>query len=229
MDFLTMSLAGYYVTHGGESLHAFEPQHLFCDSTPITGAMCPNCRVPLINYLSLDMNDARLSTHIDDLKRLPLLYCWQCPLQYEDFYYKITGENEILALRYSTCLPNLDDTLTTAYPTKPARLISIPSEEQVLIKLLNRGIITLSEVREHFSEYFLRVDRPRHQVFGEPYLSQQNPNIRLLCCSCGKQMPFLCCIADDFGEHRFAEDSWAQILFFYCNSCHIVGAYSQTD
>ena len=78
---------------------------------------------------------------------------------------------------------------------------------------------------------------PTHQVGGEPYLVQLNPDYQagelqefVTCPMCEQVMPFLAAIGDKTVSGKgFADNSEVQVLFHYCARDHVVSAFHQCD
>jgi len=232
MAFYSIPPQGYFVKYSNRAFQQFEYQHFFCGTHKVTGAWCPNCDKPLLRLLTLCTADPLLGLVYCPLSQLPLFFCFTCRIQEESFYYLLEN-NEIVLLKYGQGetqwgIPYED--YPTFFPEAPARLIRMPNEVQVLFKLFNRGIISWPEMENATPELALEADRPQHQIGGEPFLSQRNPDYEMECPLCKKTMPFLACLANDCLDPRgLMGNRWAQVLYNYCHCCGTVGAFCQCD
>ena len=89
--------------------------------------------------------------------------------------------------------------------------------------------------RDLMDEYEVHLSRPHltevhHQIGGEPYNIQRDPELRLECPGCSSQMLHVASIANDTLDCQgFAGDSGVQMMFEYCPACRIIGAFQQCD
>jgi hypothetical protein len=58
--------------------------HAFCGTTDFAEVMCPNCKLRLTRFLSIDLSDVRLQ-YVGPLQRLELLYCFRCNVANSNF------------------------------------------------------------------------------------------------------------------------------------------------
>lgn len=119
--------------------------HRFGGRHQIKGAVCPNCQRPLTRYLELDTHDPRL--HLQDLgiDRLPLLFCPHC-LRHADIpiAYQMQGESQIRVVQHAVVSASPAN-LPEFYSERPASLLPMPGELQVLFQLFNRGFLIEEE------------------------------------------------------------------------------------
>src|SRR4051812_24472958 len=81
--------------------HAPATQHRFFGPSGLRGAVCPNCKLPLTHLLTLDTSDPRLDFLRRFGARVPLLFCWRCPLAQDVFAYQV-GADEIRIQRVNS-------------------------------------------------------------------------------------------------------------------------------
>ncbi|WP_283435004.1 hypothetical protein [Neorhodopirellula lusitana] len=68
-----------------------EANHYFGGSPSLDGALCPTCKIPLLQLLNIDCTDPLLSDKsFGPWKRLPFLFCWTC---IRDVYCTASGPN----------------------------------------------------------------------------------------------------------------------------------------
>lgn len=228
MKFFPIQSQGYFVNYSKGFEKKSAPQHSFCGTHDIKGALCPNCHKPFLRFLMLDMNDKSFSFKTVHFSKLSILYCWTCAIAQSKFFYQIVGDNEIKILEYKKGSIVKDfpyENYPLFFPRRIALLEKISSREQEIIHRINTGeldeLIMMKKVPN--------LCRPRHQVAGEPYLIQSYEN-SLTCPECNQRMPFLAAIADDCVDPRgFTGNQFVQALFFYCIECSIVGAMQRCD
>lgn len=120
------------------------------------------------------------------------------------------------------------------FPKAFAHLQPLTDYEQQTIKLLNRN--EMSEWGINRDTPYL--DCPAHQVGGEPYLVQKNPDYQtdewskemLTCLKCGKLMSFLAAIGDKTrSKIGFVDNDFVQVIFNYCKRDRIICAFQVCD
>jgi hypothetical protein len=216
---------GYFVRYrGGSDTTA---KHRFCGAPPTDFPACPNCRLPLLHFLTVDLSDNRL-----DIKwgngETSFVYCWRCQLAQEDFYYRQAGST-IQILMYGAGPPSS----TFPYPEYP---IAFPQAAAVLepISEAHQNIIREANARTVFPwdlpGDLAKLCEPQHQLGGEPYLVQGNADESIICLECNRQMEFLLSVADDCLDDRgFSGSSSVQVLYFVCSNCSVVRALHEID
>lgn len=203
-------------------------RHRFCGSHDLTGGECPNCRLPLLLFLELNLSDPLLFPLQNwAADRLPLLFCWRCNLAQEPLFYKQMPDFSIQLLPHGAGGMEADfpyDDYPLFFPARTFELLSLPASTLSKIKRYNLGI--LSQITDSFLQY----DAPIHQVGAEPLLVQRNPHYHLPCCQCEREMLFLGCIADHcFDPRGFTGNPYVQVLYHCCLPCAVVGCFQQTD
>lgn len=205
-------------------------KHSFCGPNDLPNAVCPNCTKPLLRFLSIDTHDTRLGLSDVANGQLSLYYCWTCNVAQAPFYYSMTEDGGVTLLEYGpggACLdfPYVD--YPTAFPGAPAVLLEMTGEAQRLIQAFHEDDeFTWEDIPEGL-RYLIDC---RHQIGGEPFLIQRNPEEQMACCRCHRRMPFLAAIGDDCLDARgFTGNVAVQVLYFYCTNCHVIGAFQQCD
>lgn len=225
-DVLTQSAPtqGYWIRPNSAEGERFA--HYLGGVNSLPGARCPNCNEPLILLVDFDATDARLELDAAQLRRLPLLYCWSCAIPESVFRYSLKGQGSavnVLAFRSGEEVSDPYAEFSRVFARRAVGLIPLSVEEQQVLRLLNR---TRSKY-ELFRQY-PALDRPRHQVGGEPLLLQHVEPVA--CSTCGSAMPLFASIGNDsFGPKPFIGNDWVQVIFHVCRACREVAAYAATD
>lgn len=229
MSFNAEPPGGYFVSLQNDTVRIDQEwHHIFCGPNDVLGAFCPNCQRSLLSLLSLDTRDHRLYFREAPFPRLSLMFCWTCELSQKLFYYVQNAEGiDILEYRKGQSYDDFPyEDYPLYFPKANAMLEQIPTEDQEIIKRLNRDAIDVWEVNRSRPD----LARPRHQVGGEPYLVQQNIEDEIRCLICGENMPFLATVGDQAPDGmRFTGNEFVQVLFHCCRKCNLVAAYQQTD
>jgi hypothetical protein len=203
------------------------PRHSLGGTEVPEGATCPNCRRPLLLIMSLDATDRRLELDRYRFKLLPLLYCWTCVASAGLVRYALEQDGSAISILE---FPSGDRYTDFPYPDYPAHferhaltLVPLTPEEQRVLYQLNR-----TRARAELFEKYPALDRPRHQVGGEPLLLQSAEE--LTCSRCSGDMPLLASIGNDaLGPKTFTDNDWVQLIFHICPQCSEVAAYTATD
>jgi len=201
--------------------------HRFCGVQRLGGGHCPNCRRPLVLFLTIGMADPAL--HIrTDLDQIPLLYCWRCNIAQDDFSYSITDARTVEIRKYRRGGVQKDfpyPFYPEWFPERFVKMVPVPADIQEYISAVNCG-----KVQEYrLPEDIQRFCRPRHQVGGEPILVQGTVE-PFPCGCCGRNMKLLAAIADECADPRgFAGNPFAQVIYWFCGECRIVGARQACD
>lgn len=190
-------------------------------------ADCPNCQKPMLQLMSLDLRDPRLGLCGTGISNLPLLFCWTCSQQAIAYSFDPRGACRLLT--YRRAAPEKDfpyPDYPVAFDATPLRLIPIPPDLQHVLLSLNEDE---ADDWKELGDY-LKLDRPRHQVGGAPYLVQHNMEERHRCPSCSLEAPFLAAISDEAGHNRsFVGNAWVQVVVHFCARCRIAISYQQCD
>jgi hypothetical protein len=207
--------------------------HIFCGPQSIAGADCPNCERPLLRFLTLHTEDSRLGLSGMKAGSLHLLYCWQCNVAQDNFRYAITAEGavELIANGVGGVEPDFPyHDYPVFFPGGQANLVKMTDATQAAIRSYNSSKSRYSDLRSNFPD----ASRCRHQVGGEPFLIQRNPDYAhdmadvLKCSQCGKFMPFLAAVSDDcLDERGFTGDASVQVLYHFCKRCLEFVAFHQ--
>jgi hypothetical protein len=209
--------------------------HAIAGEHTITGAVCGDraCAAPLLRMLTLDLRDPKLA-FIGGFKRcaaggvpadhLPLFYCWRCGGMPE---YRLLENGAVEMLGTMSFGPPERPDHPTHFPPHPAVLAPISADVQRVISACNDQTLD-SDTK--FGERYGHLLRPRHQVGGEPYLSQGSLRDPDECLVCRGPAPILATAADDAGDGRkFVGDSFVHVTFTYCAKCQIVTAQNECD
>ncbi|BDI29279.1 hypothetical protein CCAX7_13300 [Capsulimonas corticalis] len=207
--------------------------HYFCGEHEIAGADCPNCQKPLLRFLTLDTSDERVGLTKLGGRKIHCLFCWTCGIAQEPFSYQHHDDGSVSLIEYGDGEPETDfpyEDYPIAFPGASVSLLAISSEAQKSIHSVNAGRTQITSWREKYPDIF----GCKHQVGGEPFLIQQNPDYEkerdVRCPECKKRMPFLAAIADDcLDERGFTENEGVQVLFHLCSACFIFFAFQQCD
>lgn len=207
--------------------HPARARHYLCGETTCVGAECPNCRKPLLTLLTLDAHDDLLLLQDTGLSHLRILFCWTCPIAQGDFCYRLGSAGERIELLSYTQGPREVGFPYADYPSSfPALatfLVPLTDEEQAVLRIRNVG----GDVGEAW-ERNPQVDRPQHQVGGEPYLLQNSEQRR--CPRCGLPMPLFASVGDDTGSGQgFTQNAWVQTLVHLCRDCCVLTLYQRCD
>ena len=218
---------GHFVRFVRDEDEELPYDHTFCGPNRIPGAQCPNCKKPLLRFLSLDARDPRLEFGPNSPRMVPLLYCWRCNISQCTFGYKIWDDGSVGLMSYREGIVS-DDFPYSRYPDYfpgvRVTLEAISDLDQKVIRLLNRNEIKLVGVWKRFEQ----LEEPTHQVGGEPCLVQ--PHEHLICPSCCGPMPFLASIGDDSGDGAgFTKNSYVQVTYQYCRACRTMACYQRCD
>lgn len=186
-------------------------------------AACPSCQLPFLRYFHLDPRDPRVGLAPRGAPAgLPLLFCWPC--QTRQLGYRVEGPRGIRVLRYEqdgACEDFPYPGYPTPFPECGVQLVRLTAAQQRLLREFNRGAPPRLPPE---------LDRCRHQLAGEPYLVQRNPDTVVACDVCGRRMPFLLATGDAGPSGKpFVGYEWAQTLYFYCRRCRYVSAFQQCD
>lgn len=229
-DFPAVPSQGYFVDyrHSADTPEAFE--HFFCGPHEVCGAECPNCHKPLLHFLALDTQDTRLNLQNSLFQTLSLLYCWTCNIAQEPFFYHVLNDGSVELTQYGQGGVETDfpyENYPVFFPGARVMLQAISPKEQAILTRLNRRFETNEAASRIYGQ---RRDlwSVRHQIGGEPFLIQYL--LDLECPHCRAKMPFLASIANDcLDERGMAGDDGVQVLYHYCRSCCMVGAYQTVD
>jgi hypothetical protein len=181
----------------------------------------------LLTLLTLDAHDDRLWLQGTGLSRVPILFCWTCPIAQDDFCYRLRSAGDRVELLTHAQGPQEPDfpyaDYPRSFPAKPALLVPLTDEEQAVLRTRNAG----SEVGPAW-ERNPQADRPQHQIGGEPYLLQ-GPEPRH-CPGCALPMPLFASVGDDTGSARgFTQNPWVQTLVHLCRHCCVLTLYQRCD
>ncbi len=227
MLFLTFQNDGLFLKFSQADNAETGLPHRFCGAHNTEGAICPNCRKPLLRFFVFDKADARLRLSGLPFRMLPLFFCWTCPLAQSNFYYQLTGENAIRILQYGAGETESDfpyQDYPVSFPLGHVALTPISPDIQQAIHDHNAN----EELVVEFGHS--EVKEPQHQFGGEPLLVQKNPDATMRCFVCKTPMPFLASVGDRcLDERGFTGNPYVQALYYYCAKCCVIGTFQQTD
>ncbi len=209
---------------GSEALHSF------CGSHAIPGAKCPNCKIPLLRMLSLDLNDKALKKMFRPVPSgwLHLLYCWRCNWAQGDAYYKMGANGEVIVVRHKRggvkdAFPYKNYPL--AFPGCKGTLVRVDKARAELVKAVNDGVVKAWDLPESVEEWM----RPHTQIGGDPFLVEGRAQ-PMKCPSCGKRMRLLATVSDETLDGKgFTGNEFVQVVFMLCDEEAIVGTYHAVD
>jgi hypothetical protein len=210
-----------------------EVQHEFCGEHNIAGAMCPNCKKPLLRLLSLNAEDPALNLDKSKTPLIHLLYCWTCALPYGEFNYKINPDGSIELLnvldRYEWAF-GADGPYDGYVGRFPPLKVSLEPQSRIELEKLAARFASDSEAGSYDGFW-----EPRHHIGGYPFIS--NPE-KLNCPICSKEMPTLAAICDsavdnnpwqDEPSNSFAGKGGGQMVFQFCRKCSVISSYQSND
>ena len=177
-------------------------RHAFCGPHAIPGARCPNCDIPLMQMMSLDATDPRLQLASLGVHRVPLLFCWRCPLS-RGFQYRLlpSGGIELFSFCRGVSSPNFPYSgYPVAFPPASFELTprSTPPSDRA------------------------------HQVGGHPLFLQGDPVAT--CLICKSAMRFLAVVADNASQGwSFAGNVGVQTIFMVCLADGVIDASHEVD
>lgn len=215
---------GYFVDYSGKKPGKYN--HVFCGPHDVKGTDCPNCKKPLLRFLSLDARDKRLEMADMGLKTVDLLYCWTCDVSgWPPFWYQMKKDGSIKILKYNKSNREKDfpyKKYPDYFPKRPARLVKVTARQQKILRKINSG--DFNTACKHPD-----LDEPRHQVGGEPYLVQKWLDA-YKCIKCNRRMSLIASIADNCVDPRgFAGNEFVQVLYHLCRKCRIIQAHHEVD
>ena len=227
---------GYFLDFDISKGDSFTLLHQFCGENDFPNAICPNCDKPLLLFLSLDKRDVRLNLSSLPSQILPLCWCWTCNVAQESMCYQIDSNGDFRWLKYGKGGVEEDfpySNYPKFFPSVPVSLTPLSEEEQRIIQGINCDEVEKWDLPEDLR--YLSI--PNHQVGGEPYLIQQDPDYHLgihgdlvTCPICSQTMNFLAAIGDkSLGDIGFVDNEFVQVLFHYCFRDHVISAFQQCD
>ena len=212
------------------SLPPDQPRHTFCGPNEFPGGGCPNCGVPLQVFFTLDSADQRLGIPASAGARLPLLWCWCCPVLEGPLVYRVSARGvALISYKKGQPTPGFPyPAYPRPFPSALARLIPISSRAQRLISELNAG-------HPSFHPRYREASVPTHQVGGAPFLLQ-GPDYQkssaddLSCPACRKPMPLFAAVGNRCLDPRgLCGNDFVQVLFHLCLRDSVISAIQQCD
>ncbi len=175
--------------------------------------------------------------HLTNLIRVPLYYCWHCPIMSQRFSYQI-GTNEKLfeLLEYGKGAQGDPYTSNDEYPREIQEInlqyFRISKKDQELQSLANEHDLStrafVGKHRNHIKRHNLNI--PNHQLGGIPLLLQGIPD-DINCPKCTQQMFFFVSIGNWYGLKFkwMCGNPFVQILYHICPQCGVVSCEGYTD
>lgn len=217
---------GYYVEYKKARSRS---THVFCGAITLPGTLCPNCRKPLLHFLSIDTADLRVNFSTWPCSVVPLLFCWTCNVSQAPFSYRVS-EDKVAILKHKRGGVQRDfpyKNYPREFPKALAELVPVSEAEAKIIILLNRDGIDYNAPNYRELE---KLDTLRHQVGGEPRLIQGSPPEAFSCPDCKIPMSLFATIADDCLDPRgFTSNCGVQVLYFRCDHCKVIGCRQECD
>ena len=244
---------GYWIDFArpGERL---KYKHLLGGRNNWRGAYCLTCMRPLLLLLTLDPADPRLGVNRSPWKgklnsvliekkngehdvklvepkltALPLFYCWSCLPQLR-YRLNFRGGIDVLDHDPSDSKESYSpaENQPEHFPPRKMKLVPLLKEEQALLRKHNRSELPEEVEREKRAR---PIFYPRHQVGGEPFLVQKNPDHQGGSCEvCGAAKPLFVSLGDDSGmKGGFVNNAYVQLLFTYCQTCQILDVHNECD
>ncbi len=232
MELNSLIQQGYFLKYLRKSDER-EYGHIFCGPHSVKGAWCPNCQKQLLRFLALDTKDPKLGLENTQFQWLSLFFCWTCEIAQTPFYYRFASNGDVQLMKYGEGGVQLNfptENYPTFFPQAYFQLQPLTEKGQVTIKKLNRD-----EIDEGKPAH---LNRAEHQIGGEPFLVQKNPDYQtdawgketLTCPECKKLMPFLAAIGEKTkGKQGFSGNEYVQVIFNYCKADRIICAFQQCD
>ncbi len=200
--------------------------HEFCGPHEISGARCPNCKKPLLRFLSLNCEDPNLAKFRNKLPHVHLVFCWTCNLAQKPLYYR-QMRGEIILLKWGKggrCkdFPYVD--YPVAFPPALVSLVRIADSDAETMARVVSG-----DVRPH------RLPRrqqwlglPKHQVGGCPV--GVDSALAPKCCKCKARMHLFATICDIASRGRvFVGNEFVQVAYWLCERDCILCAQQSCD
>jgi hypothetical protein len=205
--------------------------HVFCGENTTAGAQCPNCALPLLQILKLDMSDPRLAEVATPSGSFPFLYCWRCDIVVDTLYYKLNGDGSVTVVEYAKGSDEgLGDDYPESFPAARATLLEMSGEASAYIKKLNEDEAFDDS---DYDDDVAALDRCVHQIGGEPYLVNGDTYGPVICPSCGGAMPLLASLGtkctDPRGMLITEINNYVQVIYHYCAPCSMVAALNEED
>ena len=221
--------------------------HLLGGPNALHGADCPNCKVPLILFLTLDLSDPVLRFPEIGLRRLPLLYCPRCAVFESDLAYRVIHDDEIEILEAGM---GEQPQLWQAWQEwVGAQLRPVAYRLQPFPPLVQRLIDRANDAPDlHKTEIEVIASHTGHyadpdvggyplldvvnQVGGTPYLSQglYEPDCPY-CATLGayRETSFLACLTSDRWRNLDIIYPGAYLVFCMCKICCTIVAAQYAD
>lgn len=225
---------GHFINFG---YHENE-RHIFGGTHDCGGAWCPNCEMPLMLHLTIDLTDPVIALGGLPTKRIGLFYCMRCALSWHDFSYRIVDDGQIEIMEAFHGETDWEGWYseggeTDCFPEIAVRLAPIPKRLQVLYDKLNENEDLTKDEQYEVASYTGHFARPEaggypivdvvNQLGGRSFLCQRlrDPS----CPGCRKvgletkDMYFLASLTNDPTNDIRISYAGVQIVFFLCRQC----------
>jgi len=223
--FVSIPTEGYFLDLESS---ASRYDHVFCGEHDITGAVCPNCKKPMLRMMSLDTRDPRLDLTDLGVPWAHLLFCWTCNLAQGETSYELCSDGGIRFLAFRGGGVEDDFPYTdypVAFPGKRFELDPVPEHVRSTLAAVHLGEVDEWEDLDESARSFCK---PMHQIGGQPYFMQGAPSA--LCPTCSRPMAFLASVGDETLDGRgFTDNDSVQVLFLLCREDRVVLSYQECD
>ena len=227
MKYNSVQQKGFFINYK-PAPEGTQVENKFCGSHDIEGATCPNCKKPLLRFLTVNSDDKHIDIGKYQYKKIHFMYCWTCNISQREFFYQIIDDNKVSIIQYSKGgvqkdfpYPNYPEN----FPLGKIDFIEISEEDQRIISKVNSEEIDEFDLPDKDSHLSI----PKHQFGGEPCLVQMEFD-KINCPKCKSEMQFIVSIADDCIDDRgFVENEYVQVLYYYCKDCCMIGAIQHSD
>ena len=194
----------------------------------LDGAISPNSGRSLLQMAQLTTDSPELLALAFPLPKLPLLYGWSCAISDGPLQYRVTsGSVEIVEFRKGDAYDDFPyEDYPDFFPEISMHSVALTAHEQAAIDHANSNGINFSTLTDDLE----RILRPNHQLGGSPYVGTEI-QLQCKCRSCGGIMNFVAAIGNNCvsDERGFMGNDYAQLLYFVCDTCHLISAENFCD
>lgn len=200
------------------------------------GGKCPGCGRKLVVYLSLDLRDSRIRFPDEHLRRVQLVYCFDCEMSDFDFAYRLTHQGGVEVLLGLRSAADRDEAGADLLRKKHMNVVlaSVPAQLEELAEKLNSGRELNGGEKRTFAELtgnFAPVEvggypivDTYNQVGGRAFLVQRldDPECQFCTKRRGPKMRFLASICNErTADIQIVPDD-VQVVFFVCPQCSAI-------
>jgi hypothetical protein len=131
-------------------------EHFFCGVNGIDGAICPNCKKPLLCFLTLDCSDPRIEV---PCPTVPFLYCWSCKIRDHsaNVAYRAdeaSGRRTQNESRAAVCLAGVTDDAVLAWGRLAPFYYQILSDGSVSLLQYGHGVENEGPLYDGYPDFF---------------------------------------------------------------------------